>query len=63
MTLAAAGLVQKSAYSQKPVRHQYELTAKGRGLLPLLAAMEEWAYKYVSGVKAFPKFDRSSPKG
>jgi DNA-binding HxlR family transcriptional regulator len=32
----------------------YQLTPKGRDLLPVLAAMEHWAEKHVAGVRAFP---------
>jgi len=51
--LEMAGVVEKKAYSNKPVRYQYELTAKGRDLVPMLEAMVEWANKHVPGVKVF----------
>ncbi len=53
--LEAAGVVEKSAYHSKPLRYRYELTAKGRDLLPVLDAMVGWARKHVPGVKMFPK--------
>lgn len=56
--LELAGVVEKTAYCHKPLRHQYELTQKGRDLLPVLEAMEQWASKHVAGVRAFPKFRR-----
>ncbi len=52
--LEAAGVVTKKAYCIKPLRYQYELTDKGRDLVPVLEAMAEWAIKHVPGVKLFP---------
>ena len=57
--LERAGVVEKTAYCHKPLRHQYELTPKGRDLLPVLEAMEQWAGKHVTGVKVFPRFERA----
>jgi DNA-binding HxlR family transcriptional regulator len=56
--LEMAGVVEKTAYCHKPLRHQYELTPKGRDLLPVLEAMEQWARKHVAGVRVFPRFSR-----
>jgi DNA-binding HxlR family transcriptional regulator len=56
--LELTGVVEKTAYSQKPLRYQYELTQKGRDLLPVLEAMERWARKHVAGVRVFPRFRR-----
>ncbi len=54
--LEAEGIVAKTPYCEKPVRYQYELTEKGRDLVPILEAMADWAEKHVSGVKIFPRF-------
>lgn len=54
--LEMAGVVVKIAYCYKPLRYKYQLTPKGRDLLPVLEAMKEWACKYVDGVKVFPRF-------
>ena len=56
--LEMAGVVERMAYCHKPLRHEYQLTTKGRDLLPLLEAMEQWARKHVSGVKVFQRFSR-----
>lgn len=40
--LIEVGVVHKQAYSERPVRHEYLLTDKGRALLPALALMDEW---------------------
>jgi len=54
--LEMAGVVAKKAYCNKPVRYQYELTGKGRDLVPMLDAMVAWAGKHVPGVKVFPYY-------
>lgn len=59
--LEAAGVVAKKAYSDKPVRYQYELTEKGRDLVPVLEAMVEWALKHVPGTEVFPYFRENTP--
>jgi len=54
--LEAAGVVAKQAYCEKPVRYQYELTEKGRDLVPVMEAMVDWATKHVPGVRVFPRY-------
>ena len=56
--LEMAGVVVKKAYSDKPLRYQYELTEKGKDLVPMLEAMVAWAGKHVPGVKVFPRYRR-----
>lgn len=56
--LEMAEVIGKIAYSQKPLRHEYQLTPKGRDLLPVVEAMEQWSRKHVSGVEVFPRFNR-----
>jgi len=59
--LEAAGVVAKQAYSEKPVRYQYELTKKGKDLLPVLEAMVAWALKHVPGTEVFPRYRDKTP--
>ena len=40
--LVAAGVLERRAYQEKPVRHAYVLTEKGRDLWPVLNAMRQW---------------------
>ncbi len=40
--LEAAGVVERRLYEQHPPRAEYILTAKGRELGPIVAAMREW---------------------
>lgn len=59
--LEAAGVVAKQAYSERPVRYQYELTEKGKDLLPVLEAMVAWALKHVPGTEVFPRHRDKTP--
>ncbi len=47
--LQAAGIIDKSRYQERPVRHAYHLTEKGRDLRPVLLAMINWGNKYIPG--------------
>jgi DNA-binding HxlR family transcriptional regulator len=49
------GLLVKSAYQDNPKRYQYQLTRKGRALLPLLQEMCRWANRFVPGTWTPPK--------
>jgi len=40
--LEADGLVERRAYSKRPLRHEYHLTAKGEGFYPVLMALRAW---------------------
>ena len=54
--LELVGVVEKKAYSDKPVRYHYQLTQKGLDLIPMLDAMVAWAIKHVPGVHVFPRY-------
>ncbi|MCU1352833.1 MAG: transcriptional regulator, HxlR family [Acidimicrobiales bacterium] len=41
-TLVEAGIFDKVPYSERPPRHEYRLTDKGRDLWPVLNAMRQW---------------------
>lgn len=41
-----AGLATRKVYQDRPKRYEYELTEKGRDLLPILQAMSRWANKH-----------------
>ncbi len=47
-SLVEAGVLQKVAYHERPVRHEYRLTAKGHDLWPVLTAMREWGDKWAA---------------
>ena len=44
--LAAKGVIRSRRYSQHPPRVEYELTAKGEDLRPIVRAMVEWGVRY-----------------
>jgi DNA-binding HxlR family transcriptional regulator len=37
------GLIERRPYSEHPPRSEYHLTARGRALMPVLMAIDEWA--------------------
>ena len=41
-TLVETGVVEKVPYQERPVRHEYRLTDKGRALSPALVALMRW---------------------
>jgi DNA-binding HxlR family transcriptional regulator len=40
--LTEAGVFEKVPYQEKPVRHEYRLTAKGRALRPVIITLLQW---------------------
>lgn len=46
--LVAAGVVEKVPYQDRPVRHEYRLTEKGRALSPALVALMRWGDEWCS---------------
>ncbi|GAA1957922.1 winged helix-turn-helix transcriptional regulator [Amycolatopsis minnesotensis] len=47
--LVADGVVAKVHYSEHPPRFEYHLTDAGRGLLPVLIALQDWGTRFVAG--------------
>jgi DNA-binding HxlR family transcriptional regulator/peroxiredoxin len=43
------GVLEKRAYQDHPPRHDYHLTETGRGLLPVLVALQNWGSRHVMG--------------
>ena len=48
MRLVDEGILTKIAYSERPPRYDYRLTAKGRDLWPALPALRQWGDKYAA---------------
>jgi len=46
-----AGLIDKSAYQDHPVRHAYGLTEKGKALSDVLLALVRWGKKHIPGTR------------
>ncbi|MEV6579358.1 winged helix-turn-helix transcriptional regulator [Streptomyces sp. NPDC051582] len=47
--LVEAGVLTREPYQERPVRHEYRLTPRGRGLLPVLVALQDWGDTWVLG--------------
>lgn len=50
--LIEAGLLERRPYSEKPLRHEYLLTAKGRDFQPVLGALKRFGEKHYPKRKA-----------
>ena len=48
------GLVAKVSYQERPPRHEYQLTAKGADLFPVLRALAGWANRHIPGTMVPP---------
>jgi DNA-binding HxlR family transcriptional regulator/peroxiredoxin len=48
-SLVAAEVLAKERYQERPDRFEYRLTERGRALLPVLAALQEWGDTWVLG--------------
>ncbi len=49
--LEQVGVIVKTVHSTMPPRTSYELTEAGHALQPLLAAIEVWSEKYLTGIE------------
>ncbi|MEU6441136.1 winged helix-turn-helix transcriptional regulator [Streptomyces sp. NPDC047046] len=47
--LTGAGVLEKVPYQEHPPRHEYRLTPRGRALLPVLLALQDWGDTWVLG--------------
>ena len=47
--LEEAGVVTRAPYQDNPPRFAYQLTQKGKGLLPVLRAVKDWGLRYIPG--------------
>ena len=57
--MEASGLIQAKPYQRRPVRYAYSLTAKGRDLNDVLAAVARWGHRHIPGTKVMPEFLKS----
>nr|WP_295111153.1 helix-turn-helix domain-containing protein [uncultured Caulobacter sp.] len=48
-TLVGHGVMETRRYSERPPRHEYWLTDKGKALSPVLLTMSEWGDRHVYG--------------
>ncbi|RZU24360.1 HxlR family transcriptional regulator [Kribbella rubisoli] len=47
--LLESGIVSRSAYQERPTRYAYRLTERGRALLPVLVALQDWGDRWLLG--------------
>mgnify|MGYP003601469384 FL=1 len=52
--LVEAGVLNKQAYQQRPLREEYRLTEKGHDLYPAVLALVSWGDQYMSGAEGAP---------
>jgi DNA-binding HxlR family transcriptional regulator len=52
--LVDEGILERVPYQQRPTRHEYVLTPKGRDLFPVLAAMTSWGDRWLAGDAGVP---------
>ncbi|MCF7747709.1 transcriptional regulator [Sulfitobacter sp. M39] len=45
--LEAAGVLRREPYQERPLRHEYRLTERGKALYPVMVSMIEWANAHV----------------
>jgi DNA-binding HxlR family transcriptional regulator len=45
-TLVEEGILERRPYQERPVRHEYGLTQKGRDLYPVLVSLMRWGDRY-----------------
>ena len=50
--LEEAGIIEKKAYQERPVRFAYTLTPKGRDMGEILIALVRWGRKHIPGTVA-----------
>jgi DNA-binding HxlR family transcriptional regulator len=50
--LEEAGIIEKNAYQERPVRFKYTLTPKGRDMGEILIAIVRWGRKHIPGTVA-----------
>ncbi|WP_372397820.1 helix-turn-helix domain-containing protein [Azospirillum sp. HJ39] len=58
--LVEAGLLERLPYQDRPPRHGYHLTDKGRDFLPVLVAMAGWGRRWLLPDGAFELIDRET---
>lgn len=47
--LVADGVLERRLYQARPPRYEYHLTPTGRGLIPVLVALQDWGSRFVLG--------------
>jgi DNA-binding HxlR family transcriptional regulator len=53
-TLTAAGVLERHQYSRHPDRFEYQLTAAGRDLYPVILSLMSWGDRHLAGPEGPP---------
>jgi len=61
--LVEAGIFRKTAYRQRPLRHEYRLTDKGLALHPVVMAIVHWGDVHYAGAAGPPLIPRHKACG
>jgi DNA-binding HxlR family transcriptional regulator len=61
--LESAGILIRTPYQQRPVRHEYSLTPKGRALGDVLLAFVRWGKQHIPGTVALRQGPRVKREG
>jgi hypothetical protein len=61
--LVQEGILERRLYQERPERHEYLLTEKGRGLWRVLAQLMMWGDEYYSTDAGPPRFLRHRERG
>ena len=54
--LESEGIVERHSYPERPPRVEYELTPKGRALLPIIDAMRDFGHEWLAHSADDPRF-------
>lgn len=57
--LEELGVIERTEYSQRPVRYSYVLTKKGRDLRPVVSALKHWGDTHVMGRVMPPVYEHT----
>jgi DNA-binding HxlR family transcriptional regulator len=61
--LVDEGLLERRQYHDRPVRHEYVLTDKGRDFFPVIAALVRWGDRWLAGEEGPPVVLQHRPCG
>jgi DNA-binding HxlR family transcriptional regulator len=50
-TLVQHGVLEPRVYSERPLRHEYVLTRKGKDLIPVLMTLHDWGSRHLYGAE------------
>ncbi len=60
--LEEAGLIERSAYQERPIRYTYSLSDKGKALGDILLAYVRWGKKHLPGTQTLQEWGADSAK-